>query len=59
MRPNTAVAASPALTWGMQIRKKTRYPLLPSRRAASSTSGESSSKKLFIIQIVNGRLNAV
>ena len=32
--------------------------LLPSMRAASSTSGEISSKKLFIIQMVNGRLKA-
>ena len=28
-------------------------------RAASSTSGDSSSKKLFIIQMVKGRLKAV
>ncbi len=59
MRPNTAVAARPANTCGRQILKKTRMSDEPSMRAASSTSGDNSSKKLFIIQIANGRLNTV
>jgi len=58
IRPNTAVAAMPPFTCGRQILKKTRHSELPSMRAASSTSRGSSSKKLFIIHIVKGRLNA-
>ena len=57
--PKTAVAANPALTCGKQIFRNTRLSELPSRRAASSTSGESSSKKLFIIHTAKGRLKAV
>ena len=59
MRPNTKVAARPASTCGRQILKNTRVSLEPSMRAASSTSGDNSSKKLFIIQMVKGRLKAV
>src|SRR5215467_9476069 len=59
MRPKTKVAAKPATTCGRQIFKKTLASDDPSMRAASSTSGESSSKKLFIIQMVKARLKAV
>ena len=53
------VAAMPGRICGRQILKNTRHSVEPSMRAASSTSGEISSKKLFSIQIENGRLNAV
>ena len=56
IRPNTAVAASPAITCGRQILKKTRTSDDPSMRAASSTSGDNSSKKLFIIQIAKRQI---
>ena len=59
IRPKTAVAASPARTCGRATRENTRVSELPSTRAASSTSPDSSSKKLFIIQIAKGRLKAV
>ena len=59
MRPNTNVAASPATTCGRQIFKNTLISDDPSIRAASSTSYDSSSKKLFIIQMVKARLKAV
>src|SRR5581483_328659 len=59
IRPKTKVAAKPASTCGRQILKNTRISFEPSILAASSTSGCSSSKKLFIIQIVKARLNAV
>ena len=48
----------PAFTWGRQMRKKIFISELPSMRAASSTSRGISSKKLFIIQMVKGRLKA-
>ena len=59
MSPSVAVAARPAFTCGRQTRKKTRHSELPSVLAASSTSRGRSSKKLFIIQMAKGRLNAV
>ena len=55
----TDVADSQSFTCGIQTPKKTDFSEAPSILDASSISVFNSSKKLFIIQIEKGRLNAV
>src|SRR4029453_1832185 len=55
---NTAVAAMPGISSGMVTRQKAPQRENPASIAASSYSAGTSSMKPFIIQIVNGRLNA-
>src|SRR3954467_4301791 len=56
---NTAVAAMPGVNSGIVTFQNAPNRLKPSSIAASSYSTGTSSTKPFIIQIVNGRLNAV
>src|SRR4051812_12235348 len=58
IRANTAVAAMPGISSGIVTRQNASKREQPSIIAASSYSDGTSSTKPFIIQIVNGRLNA-